>query len=406
MKNKLLTALLSLVLAFGLWLYVITVVSPGSEDTYTNIPVVLQNEGMLQERGLMITNQELPTVTLRLAGNRTDLNKLNSSNITISVNVSSIGAAGEHSLSYNVSFPGDVPNNAITTQSRNPDTVKLTVEERVSKMVPVVPVYNGTVPEGFIADKENCLLDHEDVPITGPARVVSQIAEARILVELEGKSESINESLAYTLCDKDGEPVDVAMITTNVEAVNLTLRIMRVKELAVKVTVVAGGGATEQTSQITVEPKTILVSGSENLLDDLTELNLGTIDLGEQLTDTVLKFPITLPEGVTNETGVTEASVDIRFPNLRTKTLSVTQINAVNVPEGMNAQIITKVLEIRFRGPKALIDSMQEADVEVNVDFSQAQSGTATMRADVILADKYKDVGAVGSYSVSATLRG
>ena len=406
MKNKLLTALLSLVLAFGLWLYVITVVSPGSEDTYTNIPVVLQNEGMLQERGLMITNQELPTVTLRLAGNRTDLNKLNSSNITISVNVSSIGAAGEHSLSYNVSFPGDVPNNAITTQSRNPDTVKLTVEERVSKMVPVVPVYNGTVPEGFIADKENCLLDHEEVQITGPARVVSQIAEARILVELEGKSESINESLAYTLCDKDGEPVDVAMITTNVEAVNLTLRIMRVKELAVKVTVVAGGGATEQTSQITVEPKTILVSGSENLLDDLTELNLGTIDLGEQLTDTVLKFPITLPEGVTNETGVTEASVDIRFPNLRTKTLSVTQINAVNVPEGMNAQIITKVLEIRFRGPKALIDSMQEADVEVNVDFSQAQSGTATMRADVILADKYKDVGAVGSYSVSATLRG
>lgn len=405
MKNKLLTALLSLAIAFGMWLYVITVVSPGSEDTYTNIPVVLQNEGMLQERGLMITNQELPTVTLRLAGNRTDLNKLNSSNITISVNVSSIGAAGEHSLSYTVSFPGDVPNNAITTQSRNPDTVKLTVEERVSKMVPVVPVYNGTVPEGFIADKENCLLDHEEIQVTGPERVVSQIAEARILVELEGKSESINESLAYTLCDEDGEPVDVAMVTTNVEAVNLTLRIMRVKELAVKVTVIAGGGATEQTSQITVEPETILVSGSESLLDDLTELNLGTIDLGEQLTDTVLKFPITLPEGVTNETGVTEASVDIRFPNLRTKTLSVTQINAVNVPEGMDAQIITKVLEIRFRGPKALIDSMQESDVVVNVDFSQAQSGTATMRADVILTDKYKDVGAVGSYSVSATLR-
>lgn len=405
MKNKLLTALLSLVLAFGLWMYVITVVSPGSEDTYTNIPVVLQNEGMLQERGLMITNQELPTVTLRLAGNRTDLNKLNSSNIAISVNVSSIGAAGDHYLNYNVIFPGDVPNNAITTQSRNPDTVKLTVEERDTKTVPVVPVYNGTVPEGFIADKENCVLDYEEVQIAGPKRVVDRIAEARILVDLEGKNEIINESLAYTLCDKDGTPVDVSMVTTNVTVVNLTLRIMRVKELAVKVTVVPGGGAAEETSQITVEPKTILVSGSEGLLDDLTELNLGTIDLAEQLTDTTLKFPITLPEGVTNETGVTEATVDIRFPNLRTKTLTVSQINAINVPEGMEAQVITKVLEIRFRGPKALIDSMQETDVVVNVDFAEAQAGTATMRADVTMTDKYKDVGAVGSYSVSATLR-
>ncbi|MBO5317900.1 MAG: hypothetical protein J6A74_05615, partial [Oscillospiraceae bacterium] len=398
-------ALLSLVIAFGLWLYVITVVSPGSEDTYSNIPVVLQNEGMLQERGLMITTQELPTVTLRLAGNRTDLNKLNSSNITVYVNVAAIGVAGEHSLPYSVSYPGDVPNNAITTQSRKPDTVKLTVEERVSKTVPVVPVYEGTVPEGFIADKENCALDYEEIQISGPARVIAQIAEARVRVELEGKNESINESLAYTLCNKDGAPVDVAMVTTNVEAVNLTLRIMRVKELALKLTVISGGGATEQTSQIKVNPETILVSGSEALLDDLTELNLGTIDLAEHLTDTTLTLPIKLPAEVTNETGVAEATVDIRFPNLRTKTLSISQINAVNVPEGMKAEIITKVLEIRFRGPKALIDSMQAADVTVNVNFSEAQAGTATMRAEVIMADKYKEVGAVGSYSVSATLR-
>ena len=40
MRNKILSGLLSLVIAFGLWLYVITYVSPGSEETYYNIPVV------------------------------------------------------------------------------------------------------------------------------------------------------------------------------------------------------------------------------------------------------------------------------------------------------------------------------------------------------------------------------
>ena len=40
MKNKLSTLILSLLIAFGMWIYVITSVSPGSEETFHNIPVV------------------------------------------------------------------------------------------------------------------------------------------------------------------------------------------------------------------------------------------------------------------------------------------------------------------------------------------------------------------------------
>ena len=77
MKNKLIYALLSFVIALGLWFYVIAVVSPESEETYYNVPVVLQNESVLTEKGLMIITQNKPSVTLRLRGNRSDLNKLN-----------------------------------------------------------------------------------------------------------------------------------------------------------------------------------------------------------------------------------------------------------------------------------------------------------------------------------------
>ena len=55
MKNKVLAILLSVVVAFGLWMYVITSVSPGSEETYYNIPVVMDGETLLAERNLMIT---------------------------------------------------------------------------------------------------------------------------------------------------------------------------------------------------------------------------------------------------------------------------------------------------------------------------------------------------------------
>ena len=47
MKSKLTSILLSIAIAFGLWMYVITYVSPGSEETIYFIPVMLDGEAVL-----------------------------------------------------------------------------------------------------------------------------------------------------------------------------------------------------------------------------------------------------------------------------------------------------------------------------------------------------------------------
>lgn len=403
MKNKILTALLSLAIAVGLWLYVVTVVSPNSDKHYYNIPVTLQSEVVLQERGLMITTADLPEVSLHLEGNRTDLNKLNSANITIAVDVSRIGEPGTHNLTYTPSYPGDVPNNAISVLSRTPSTIAITVEERVSKQLPVDILYTGSLSEDYMADKENKELDYQNVTIVGPKSVIDQIAMARIEVNLDDRTESINEQFQYTLCNEKGEPVDAEQVTTDVEAVTLSLRIVRVKEIDLVVKVIDGGGATVGTSAITIEPQTIRVSGSDTLLEGLDSLELGTIQLGEMLEDAVLTFPIKLPEGVTNETGVVEATVDVKFPELATKTLKVSNFTTVNVPAGLEADVITKLLEIQVRGPKASIETITEDNISVNVNFANEQEGTATVKADITI--DIDGVGAVGTYNITATLR-
>lgn len=403
MKRKILTGLMSFAIALALWLYVVTVVSPNSDKHYYNIPVTLQSEVVLQERGLMITTTDLPTASLHLEGNRTDLNKLNSSNITIAVDVSRIGEPGTHNLTYTPIYPGDIPNNAISVLSRTPSSITLTVEERISKQIPVDVLYTGSLSEDYMADKENKELDYEEVNVVGPKSVIDQIAMAQIAVNLDDRAESISEQFRYTLCNKKGEPVDAEMVTTDVESIALTLRIVRVKEIDLMVNVVSGGGATAETSAITVEPQTIRVSGSDTLLEGLDNLTLGTIELGEMLEDEVLTFPIKLPEGITNETGVLEATVDVRFPDLATKTLQVKNFTSVNVPAGLEADVITKILEIQIRGPKASIEKITEDNVTVAVNFANEQEGTVTIKADVII--NVAGVGAVGTHNITATLR-
>ncbi|MBR3978338.1 MAG: hypothetical protein IKJ94_01795 [Oscillospiraceae bacterium] len=403
MKNKLLTLLLSLGISIALWFYVVTVVSPNSDKHFNNIPVTIQSEVVLQERGLMITSTELPKVSLHLEGNRSDLNKLNSANITVSADVSRIGEPGTHNLVLTPTFPGDVPNNAISVLSRTPSVITVEVEYRVTKEVPVDIQYSGTLPENYMADKENNELDFEKITVIGPKSVVDQIAMARIAVDVNGRTESFSEQFQYSLLDAKEQPVDAALVITNADAVNLTMKIYRVKEIALNVTVVDGGGASQATSKITIDPQTIRISGSNSLLEGLESLELGAINLAEIYEDTVLTFPIKLPEGVNNETGVQEATVKIEFPELGTKTLTATRFEAVDVPAGLAVDFVTKQLEIQVRGPKDVVSQLEPSDVKVVVSFANEQAGTAKVKAEIVVAKE--GVGAMGSYEVTATLR-
>ena len=86
MKNKAIAFLLSLLVALGMWLYVVTYISPESEAMFYNIPVVFEGETVLStERNLMVTGISTTTVNMKISGNRSDLNKLNSSNIIVKV---------------------------------------------------------------------------------------------------------------------------------------------------------------------------------------------------------------------------------------------------------------------------------------------------------------------------------
>ena len=66
-KSKLYSVVLSLLISFGLWLYVVNNVSQEMEATFYNIPVVLQGEPMLESYGLMNVTENIPTVTLKLS---------------------------------------------------------------------------------------------------------------------------------------------------------------------------------------------------------------------------------------------------------------------------------------------------------------------------------------------------
>ncbi len=406
--NKLYSVLLSVLIAFGIWLYVVSTVSQEDDQTFTGIPVVMEGESVLTERNLMVTSVSTNTVTLHLSGTRSNLNKVNSSNITVKTSLSEIYEPGERiALSYSISYPGDVPSNAFVEESRSPSHIYVNVDYRRTKEIPVSVKWTGTRSEDYLYDTENAVLDNSTVTIVGPAAVVDLIEYALVEVDLTDQVESLSESLRYTLCDADGEPVDAEQITTSVEEIRVELQIQRIKTLQLTAELVYGGGATESNTTVTMDPEVIRVSGSEAVLAEIGETySVGTINLAElEQTSNMLQYTISLPDGVTNQTGVTDVTVTVRFTGLKTRDFTIDNIQSINVPEGLEVEIISAKLTVKVRGPAEEIDNLTEDDIIAVVDFSSAEIGAATYRATFSFSEGFANVGAMKSSSVSATVQ-
>lgn len=407
-KSKINSVILSVVVAFGLWLYVINNVSEQTDWTLYNVPVVREGEAVLSERNLMVTHMSANTVSLTISGARDDLNKVDNSNTSVKVDLSKITEPVENkALTYTPNYPSDVGNNAFEVTDRNPAEIYVSVDYRRTLEIPVQIKWTGTRSENYIYDTENYVLDYPTITITGPAAVADLIHHAEVEVDLTERVESISESFRYTLCDEEGNPVDAQQITTNVEEVRLEAQIQQIKEMKLVADIIYGGGAAEKNTAVKITPETIRVSGGEAVLAELGDTyTVCTINLAEIERSTPdLKYTISLPEGVTNQTGVTEVTVSVRFVGLKTKELTIDTFEMINVPEGMQAEIINANLTIKVRGPEEELASLSERDITAVVDFSAAEVGTATYKANIVFNEKYPNVGAMKTNSVSATVQ-
>ena len=403
MKSNIWRIALSVLISFGLWLYVVTVVTPEAEDTFYDIPISYQND-ILEERGLMVVS-ETPTVTVKVKGNRSDLNELNANNITVLVDLAAIQAPGTQMLTPKVIYPGNM---AVETISQNPNVLQLKVENRIKKPVPIRLEFLGAVPEGFIADKDNPVMDTAVVEVVGPQSSMDLIDHATIQVDLSDKTESIVGAFQYVLCDEAGEPVDAEMITTNVEEVNISVKIQAIKEVPLTVNLVDGGGATKDSCKLELTRDSIWVSGNEARLRDLEFVELGTVDLSDLKEETnTMVFEIILPDGVTNMTGETEVTATISFPDLVRKKLTISKNKFVTtgVPEGTEVVWITEMVEVELRGPSALMKKLSEKDITVSVDFTDEELGGVSKVPKITLGSGYADVGAISVSTITATLQ-
>ncbi len=411
MKSKVWTIVLSAVIAFGLWMYVITVERTETEQTFYNVPVILDGESVLQERGLKITSDKDLSVTLKLSGNRSALNKLKSSDITVVVDLTRIYEAGEKTLPYTVSFPGDIQNSAIEIVNRKPDNISLKVAEWDTKDIPVEADPVGTPAPGFQIDRQNMTTDYKTVNISGPKDLITQIKMAKVTIDMTDKDESVERREKLTLCDEDGNPVvaDLSSVVVDPYMILTKVPILMERQIGLKIPIIYGSGLTEQDVRLEMSFETITVTGSPAVVSKMKDvIELAPIDLNQRVQSFKDEpFEIPLPDGVKSHQG-NMVEVSMTIPSLKTATRYVpkSQFQAVGVPEGYEVEFTTSSLTVTFQGKENAMANIYAADVRVIVDINgKTESGYYAAR---IVVEDLEGVGAMEDpekpYEVSVVL--
>lgn len=402
--SKIFYVVISVLVSVALWLYVVNVENPTGEKTIHDIPITIQGEDVLQNRGLMITGMSMEKFNLNLTGKRNALVKLTEDNVSVSLDVSSVTAEGDWALKCKVTLPNTVTSGTVTISDKNDYNITVSIAKQMSKTIEIRGEFTGTVADGYQAD--TFIISPSTVTITGQEDHVNQVAYGLVSVAQDNLSSTFTGEMGFTPMSATGEKLENLNIRFSTDTVYVTLPIVKVMEVPLNVNIIEGGGATKDDVTVSIDPATIVVSGPQEVLEPLKEITLGEIDLSKILNVETFTFDIPLTSELTNESGVTQATVTVAVKGLPSKVLDADNIEIINVPKGYNATSITKSIQVWVRGPQEALDYISAYQIRVVADLKDTSVSVGQFRVPVkVYLDGGTGAGVVGGdYSIAVSI--
>lgn len=410
-KANALYILISVLVAIAIWIYVDSSGNGGSayETTVSveNIPVEFYGEDTyLADKGLMLLDDTESTVSVEVSGSKTALMKLDVSAIRVRADVSDITSTGTQSISWRVIFPTSFDSSNVSYKPKKPSTyaVSVNVGELYRKSVDVRCDIQGAVAEGYIAGEVQC--QPNVLELRGQQAEVEKISYAKVVLPIDNIKETTTQTLTYKLYDENDREVDSVNVHPVTDRIQVVLPVNVIKELPLVINFVEAPGSRVANLDYTIEPLSVTVSGDAALLRDVDSIVLEeSFDLESFSGEATYNYQITLPDGCENLSGVTRATLKIRYKDLVTATVTTSRIEYENAPEGKTVTVLTSDLPVTLRGTSADVNAVTPEDVILLADLRDVSSASGSYTVPVeVRVDTYGDVGVVGTYQIRITI--
>lgn len=377
--------LIAILFALILWFAVINIDDPVVSETFKNVPVQLINTEVLTEAGMTyeVLDNTAVIETITIYGPRTLVESLNENDILAKADVNDITVA--NTVAVNVSV--DVRNSSkITNIKSSLECVKLNIEKSKTKQLVINATTSGKLASGYIVG--GIELDQNRVRISGPESIVSQIASAKVNVDVADASSDVATYGTVRLYDKAGTEIMSELLVKGTEKVHINVNVIPTKYVPVKyqLTGVPEEGYAVVEDSITCDIMTVLIGGETEALRDVNEIiitgeELDVSGLAEEKEFTVM-LKNYLPDNIILGDKEYDGKVTIKVPieEVVTEVVELLKENLtiVNIPEGMQVTMVEvpDYVELEITGTVTKIREVMTGDVAAVIDMNAVLPST------------------------------
>ena len=331
--------LLSVGLAFVLWVIVAQISNPVGTVTFNNVEVTLLNADLLESQGKVyqvLDQTNIVKVTVRAP--ESVISTLSASDISAVADLSEISEDGTVPITYSL----DRAERIIADH----DELLVTVDDKKTKYINIQYQLIGSVGEGCVQGQVK--LDRNRLEVSGPASAVDRISYALVTIDLDGAVKTISADMELVLCDETGVRIENEMIVKQTDYVTTTVTVLSTKTVPIYASV-TGEPAIGYiyTGDIEVNPEVITIAGDTSVLNGIAAITItDPVDIGSARNDITATYDLSkyLPGGVEFEdkTFDGEVAVTAYVEKMLEKNLTISTDSLLihDVPEGFEAEIV------------------------------------------------------------------
>ncbi len=381
MKSKLTANLglkiASFLCAAVLWLVVTNINDPIATYRVNDVPVTIKNANLITDRGQVYEvldgtdTVDIVTVTAP----RSIIDSLDKSNIVAEADVNDLTSVD----TVAIKFSTNKYNDKLDSIKGNIDSVKLSIEEKQTRSLPLKSITTGEVREGYMVG--DVTTEQNLIRISGPQSVISRVTKAQAEVDVSGFTSAISTDSSIRFYDEDGKEIAPDNIERSISRVRVSVDILELKKvpLTCKVT----GRPAEGygfTGEVSFSRSSVTVAARSNYLKrfDMIELPEGILDVTDATEDVTALVDINdyLPTNVIlaeeNFQGKINAVAKIEAEQNRAVRIPVGKILFEGLPDEYEAVISEPANEcsVMFTGLSAVLDEITAENVTAVIDLN------------------------------------
>ena len=408
LANKRINLVISLVLAFVLWLLIMINENPIIKRSFADMTVNVNLENTIaSENGMSIIGDISDQKFTVIARGPTYLvSSLKNEDFNVYASAASVDAPGEYSLEV-VATP-TASKSGLEILSVTPSTVKISFDYIDTKEFTVTALAEGvTAEKGLIA--ENAVVsgaESDTVTITGPRTVINKIDSVVAFAKVD-KTLSVSETFDadIKLYDEKQKEIPLDNLTVSETAVKVTVPISKKKTVPVEVVFSnLPYGFDVKNLSYSINYKTVTVIGTPETVDKTEKVSLSAIDISK-VTKSTNSFDVSakLPDGVRLLDNIEHFTVKFNLSNYIQKTVNVSKFEFENLDAKFSAQG-TKISNIKVFGPRRSIYNLKASKVYAVMNLANKKQGEHTVPVLICFKDN-DDIWAIGSYDTSVTIK-